>query len=804
MSTTPNFLVFVLDDLEEAALDTLVQTNRLPNIKRLILDGAIRFRNAYVPTSMCSPSRASLLTGKFAHNHGVWNVVGSEGPQRFDDYLDATDDGYLPTWLQDTHYCAFIGKYHLSGNAPNWDFFRPVQGYDLRPGMWRVREDRQDVFPPVYQTKYIGDAAKEAIGRAGSQPFFLFVAPTAVHVNVFEWRQMYSFRMTGFTGEPVAFSQFYDEAANRWRQHLITAEKRQSGLYHQWWARDSALRDNNWPVWTRTGDEALVAPNTGNLPIVGWSVLTPSPSVKRQQMVRGSGTDVEFYQRDIENGIATGWIKTGDEAILAGTGSTPVVGWAAVTMPSGNIRQQVVRGTEAGGYISYMRHRDVSANTLTQWIQDPDFGETVIFGRFCGFNLIPDEGSRYIIQLMQQRTGSSGFEYWQSPKIVDFHELAKSGNNASTLGNAAQFNYPEEGVVWGRSHLRFDHQRAVFPSDENALELNDPDEPRVITPVHPYYLMRAYAEGSWSPVVAGQTYDWNGRYPAGSLRAGRNREGMDPANNTFRLPVNKSSFNRQVESSLPYFSESTWPDLDDPVWGGRQQRDYLQRLYLDRLEQLLSVDRMVGDVMANAPSNTIVIFTSDNGHFNGEHRLSNKITPHEESTRIPLYVKVPGAKPRTVDRLVANVDLAPTLLDYAGKSWDAAGFSADGRSLRPLLENRTVSSWRTSLLLQYRRPRDYAGDAGPTDWRFGLPDYLGLRVAADAGGSRANTAYYRYAANIDLSTTSLDYEYYLLNVDPFQISNQTEGSIPDLDATMERMYGASGSGMRDQDSAPIA
>lgn len=804
MANPPNFLVFVLDDLEEALLDTLLKANKLPNIKSKILDGAIRFRNAYVPTSMCSPSRASLLTGKFAHNHGVWNVVGSEGPGKFGDYLNATGDAYLPTWLGDTHYSAFIGKYHLSGHAPNWDFYRPVQGYDLRPGMYRARVNRQDIFPPVYQTKYIGDSAKEAIAAAGNRPFFLVVAPTAIHVNVFEWRQMHSFRLAGFTGMPVAFTQFYDESAKLWRQHLITAEKRTSGLYHQWWERTSASRDHNWPTWVRTGDENLVAPNTGSLPVVGWSVLTVSPTIKRQQMVRASGTDVEFYSRDIERGIASAWTKTGDESILAGTGQMPVVGWASTVLPSGNIRQQVVRGSEVGGYESFARHRDVAANTMSPWSRDPDFGETVVFGRFCGFNLIPTGGSRYVAQLMQQRTGSSGYEYWQSPEIVDFHELAKSGNDARTLGDASKFDFPDEGESLSKPFLRYRHRRVVFKSDENQLERNDPDAPRVITPVHPYYLMRAYAEGSWTPVAPGQTYNWTGNYPAGSLRANRDREGKTPASSQFRLPESKTSFNRQVDNELPYFAEATWPDLTDPVWGGQTQRDYLQRLYLDRLEQMLSIDRMVGEVVAAAGQNTIIVFTSDNGHFNGEHRLSNKIAPHEESTRIPLYIKVPGAKPREVERLVANIDIAPTLLEYAGKQWDSTSFNVDGRSLRPLLENRTVDSWRTSLLLQYRRPRDYPQDAGPTDWRFGLPDYLGLRVAAEASGSRADTVYYQYASNIDIPFTNLAYEYYRLSVDPQQVDNLTEVIIPELDLTMRQMYAASGSDMRDKDSSPIA
>ena len=77
--------------------------------------------------------------------------------------------------------------------------------------------------------------------------------------------------------------------------------------------------------------------------------------------------------------------------------------------------------------------------------------------------------------------------------------------------------------------------------------------------------------------------------------------------------------------------------------GNKQQQNYLSRLLLDRMEQLISLDRMVGEVVTAAGSNTIIIFTSDNGHFNGEHRLGNKLSAQEESVRVPLYVRGPAA-----------------------------------------------------------------------------------------------------------------------------------------------------------------
>ena len=71
--------------------------------------------------------------------------------------------------------------------------------------------------------------------------------------------------------------------------------------------------------------------------------------------------------------------------------------------------------------------------------------------------------------------------------------------------------------------------------------------------------------------------------------------------------------------------------------------------------------------------NTVIIFVSDNGYFEGEHRIAvNKTFPYEEALRVPLAIRVPsgvigGQQPARRSRtLVSNVDLAPTIVDLAG------------------------------------------------------------------------------------------------------------------------------------------
>ncbi|HWL89942.1 MAG TPA: sulfatase, partial [Actinomycetota bacterium] len=128
----------------------------------------------------------------------------------------------------------------------------------------------------------------------------------------------------------------------------------------------------------------------------------------------------------------------------------------------------------------------------------------------------------------------------------------------------------------------------------------------------------------------------------------------------------------------------------------------VRRLTRRRWEMLLAVDEMVSRIVAvleetGRGSNTLVIFTSDNGYLLNEHRWQGKLVPYEESIRVPMIVRLPGEIPAgTVsDALVSNVDLAPTLADFAG-----APLAADGVSLRQLLIDE-VSFVRSSVVLEH-------------------------------------------------------------------------------------------------------
>ena len=103
--------------------------------------------------------------------------------------------------------------------------------------------------------------------------------------------------------------------------------------------------------------------------------------------------------------------------------------------------------------------------------------------------------------------------------------------------------------------------------------------------------------------------------------------------------------------------------------------------------------------------NTVVVFTSDNGFYLGEHCLGDKRSAYDESLRIPMLVRYPERFPKgkVIDDMVLNIDIAPTFLDLAGVPVPPC---MQGRSLAPLAEGK-AGEWRESFLAEYFIDREY-------------------------------------------------------------------------------------------------
>jgi arylsulfatase A-like enzyme len=130
-----------------------------------------------------------------------------------------------------------------------------------------------------------------------------------------------------------------------------------------------------------------------------------------------------------------------------------------------------------------------------------------------------------------------------------------------------------------------------------------------------------------------------------------------------------------------------------------------QRYMQDYLATVQSLDDNIGRLLAfldasGLAKNTIVVYTSDQGFFLGDHGLFDKRFMYEESLRMPFLVRWPGAiKAGTRSSAMAlNADFAPTFLDAAGLPAPAA---MQGRSVLPVLRGRTPADWRTSMYYRY-------------------------------------------------------------------------------------------------------
>jgi arylsulfatase A-like enzyme len=143
--------------------------------------------------------------------------------------------------------------------------------------------------------------------------------------------------------------------------------------------------------------------------------------------------------------------------------------------------------------------------------------------------------------------------------------------------------------------------------------------------------------------------------------------------------------------------------------------------YQKALESLRSVDegvKMIVDTLGGMQRlrNTYIIFTSDNGFFYGEHRLTGgKFLAYEPATHLPLLMRGPGIKPGTsTGELAANIDIAPTILELAGAEADK---SIDGRSLVPFARDPSLRSRRPILFESFVETADVEANGEPTAQR---------------------------------------------------------------------------------------
>jgi N-acetylglucosamine-6-sulfatase len=173
----PNVLFILCDDLRWNALGCAGHpTLKTPHIDRLAREG-VRFANMFCTTSLCSPSRASILTGLYAHAHGVTNNFTELPSQR----------SHWPQRLQQEGYAtAYIGKWHMGENndapRPGFDFFATHKGqgkyFDTE---WNLNGRTQATVPGYYTTVVTDMALRWLREDHSGKPWALCVGHKAPH-----------------------------------------------------------------------------------------------------------------------------------------------------------------------------------------------------------------------------------------------------------------------------------------------------------------------------------------------------------------------------------------------------------------------------------------------------------------------------------------------------------------------------------------------------------------------------------------------------------------------------------------------
>jgi N-acetylglucosamine-6-sulfatase len=245
--------------------------------------------------------------------------------------------------------------------------------------------------------------------------------------------------------------------------------------------------------------------------------------------------------------------------------------------------------------------------------------------------------------------------------------------------------------------------------------------------------------------------------------------------------VRLQSFNEGDVSDKPPWIQR-WPRLN------ADQIAEIDRRHERRVESLQALDDLVDGVMnklrgAGVMKNTYVVFTSDNGWQEGEHRIpEEKAWAYEQSTHMPLLIRGPSIRAgSTTDALTLNTDFFPTFTDLAGIRKPNY---IDGRSLRPIFEENKPSAWRTAILLERRNPHPdqlqslYAGRSF-----FGIRSSSGMKYIEYALGPR---------------------ELYNLNSDPYELTNLYDAatSPKGLSTRLEALKTCAGDACRVVENGP--
>lgn len=353
----------------------------------------------------------------------------------------------------------------------------------------------------------------------------------------------------------------------------------------------------------------------------------------------------------------------------------------------------------------------------------------------------------------------TGYGWWTDPEVIppgwdDWQVLVDPGSF-----HMQQYKINFNGAIVDFGQLAATLGVELYQTDMVTLSALQAVDRAAVDP-RPFFLYVAPVSWNFEVPVYNECADPDDGGPYGGNFLGATQRPATRHLNTI--------FGNETDFPLPGPQSFNEADVSDkPDWVGAnapfsaEDIDCLKKRHWRKLETMRAVDQLVGAVMNQLEvkgllGNTIAIFTGDNGLLEGQHRFPQKTPAYEDSIRVPLIVRTPwNSTPRTINRLVLNTDLAPTIAQIAQA---VPTHTVDGRSIVPLLQN-PAAVWRTIGLFRHWL------EGGSNTWdRFtGPPEYVAARTAGPTPRK-----YVRYPT----VTTGLNGEYYDLATDPYELENR--------------------------------
>ena len=183
-STKPNILFVLTDDMRASDL------RYMPETRKLLAGGGVKFTRAFVTNSLCCPSRATILRGQYTHNHQVLsNRLPLGGFDKFRSL--ELEDSTIATWLDDAGYdTMLIGKYfngydNTTYVPQGWDEWHGYLGDYVQSDTYRINENGQiNTYDrsQIHDTDLFADKAATFLeSTAGGAPFFMYLSTSAPH-----------------------------------------------------------------------------------------------------------------------------------------------------------------------------------------------------------------------------------------------------------------------------------------------------------------------------------------------------------------------------------------------------------------------------------------------------------------------------------------------------------------------------------------------------------------------------------------------------------------------------------------------